>query len=89
MYTVRVQHWFGGMQDESKSGGGIWDNRNFNGRMQDNYAVNLTTMQLINLIGTYTADVLSPSREHFVCTLKACGYSYQVHKYYINIMIII
>ena len=32
---MRVQHRFGGMNDESKSGGVIQDNRDFSDRTQD------------------------------------------------------
>jgi len=32
---MRAQHRFGGMRDESKNEGGIWDGRNFDGRMRD------------------------------------------------------
>ena len=32
---MRVQHRFGRMQDESPNGGGMRDDRNFNGGMQD------------------------------------------------------
>jgi len=31
----RVQHKFGRKLDESENGGRVWDDRNFNGRMQD------------------------------------------------------
>ena len=32
---LRVQHRFGGMRDEAKNRGGMWDTRNFKGGMRD------------------------------------------------------
>ena len=33
--TLRVQHRFGGMRDEAKNRGGMWDTRNFKGGIRD------------------------------------------------------